>query len=99
MRFTHEKMSKPWFATKYVAVLACLTYFSRKNNKENTTEVNTQFDPNKKDDEITLTAESYDKLVELIKDPPPLNERMTAALERVREGGPIDLGLPKKLSQ
>ena len=70
-----------------------------KSNKENTTEVNTQFDPNKKDDVITLTAESYDKLVELIKDPPPLNERMTAALEQVREGGPIDLGIPKKRSQ
>ena len=70
-----------------------------RSNKENTTEVNVQFNPNKRDDVITLTAESYDKMVELLKDPPPLNERMTAALEQVRKGGPIDLGLPKKRSK
>ena len=43
--------------------------------KENTTDVNAQFDPNKEEVVITLTTEIHDKLVELLKDP-------------VREGGP-----------
>ena len=67
--------------------------------KEKPVEATTQLDPNETDNVITLTAESYDQLAELIKNPPPLNERMTAALERVREGGPIDLGPSKKSSQ
>ena len=70
-----------------------------KSMKENSAEATAQFDPNNTDNVITLTAESYDQLAELLKNPPPLNERMTAALERVREGGPIELGLPKKRSQ
>jgi hypothetical protein len=40
-----------------------------KSNKENTTEVNTQFDPNKEEVVITLTTEIHDKLVELFKEP------------------------------
>ena len=35
---------------------------------------------------VTLTAESYDMIVEMLANPPELNDRMKAAIERSKHG-------------